>query len=310
MRRARRLGGEGGFALVELLIASSLMLVILSATLATFTGVDATNREANERAEAQDAVRRETDRLARELRNLAAPSSNASGTVATPGLDEAHPFSLVFRTVDPVGPNSGENFYNVRRVRWCLGSGEDAQLFEQVQRWTTSATPAMPSTQSCPDAAWGNQRVVAERVANRATSPTRPVFLFNATAAADVSHVRTDLLVDVNGRPRPAETRLRGGVHLRNHNRPPTVDFTYEVIAPGKLLLNGSLATDPEGEPLTYVWKDGTQKMSCSGTIVATCSALGAGVRQISLVAVDRALLEGSITKPVNVDQITGGGGG
>ena len=74
-RRLReRLRGEEGFTLLELLVGSSLMLVVLSATLLAFTNLEVRNREAVERAEAQDAVRRESDRLARALRNLAGPT--------------------------------------------------------------------------------------------------------------------------------------------------------------------------------------------------------------------------------------------
>jgi prepilin-type N-terminal cleavage/methylation domain-containing protein len=310
-----RLRDEDGFSLIELLVASSLMLVILSATLAAFTGAEAQNVEANARAEVQDVVRRETDGLARELRNLAAPvhDDTAGSTLAALGIDRASPFDLVFRTVDAVGPNTGDNAYNVRRVRWCLSTGVAAMLFEQVQTWTTANPPAAPADPACPGDGWpGQPRRIVDDVTNRATSPARPLFLFDvAAAAADgtltaeeaarVTHIRTDLAVDLNGHARPGDTRLRSGVFLRNHNRPPTVaDFTTQTSS-GRLLLNGSLATDPEGEPLAaYVWKDGGVTMACDPQgMVALCTPEGTGSRQITLVVRDRAGLEASLTKAV-----------
>lgn len=309
-----RLGDEDGFSLIELLVASSLMLVILTATLSIFTSAEATNVEANNRAEVQDVVRRETDRLARDLRNLAAPVYNEASntTVAGLSIDRASPFDLIFRSVDPVGPNAGLNAYNVRRVRWCLTTGAVATLYEQVQTWTQAAPLAAPATTDCPGNGWPTApRLIAENVTNRATNPARPLFLFDVPAtAADgaltpdehgrVAHIRTDLAVDLNGQDRPNDTRLRSGVFLRNHNRPPVADFTA-VSSNGKLLLNGSLATDPEGQTLaSYVWKDGTDAMLCDPPgIVALCTPRGAGARQITLVVRDRAGLETSITKTV-----------
>ncbi len=308
-----RLRGEEGFTLVELLVSSSLMLVILSATLLTFTNLEVRNREATERAEAQDAVRRETDRLARALRNLAGPTNvDEVATVAqAAGLDRAEPFDLVLRTVDPKGPNAGENAFNVRRVRWCLDDDPtNAKVYEQVQTWTTKLTPAIPSTQGCPDPAWpgGNFRIVAEHLTNRAASPERPAFRFNGATAADITHVRTDLFVDVNGSGAPAEAALRSGVYLRNHNARPRADF-IPIPSGSQLLLNGSLSVDPEGEPLRYLWKDGGSKLACEGVVV-TCTPLGSGTRQITLVVQDRAGLVGTVTKDVTVGATTTSGSG
>ncbi len=311
-RLRRRLGGEEGFTLLELLVSSSLMLVILSATLLTFTNLEVRNREANDRAEAQDAVRRESDRLARALRNLAGPTDvdEAAAVTQAAGLDVATPFDLVFRTVDPQGPNAGDNAFNVRRVRWCLDDdAANAKVHEQVQVWTSKLTPPLPSRERCPDPAWpaAGTRVVAEHLTNRATSPERPAFRFNGATPADITHVRTDLFVDPNGAERaPAEAGLRSGVALRNHNARPRADFVAARSAGGQLLLNGSLSTDPEGDPLKFSWEDGGIKLGCEG-VVAVCTPNGSGARQITLVVQDAAGLVGSVTKTVADTATTGG---
>jgi len=64
---------------------------------------------------------------------------------------------------------------------------------------------------------------------------------------------------------------------------------------PGKtstgLILNGSESTDPEGEPLTYVWYDGSTKVG-DGIVFNYTVAKGTS-HNISLKVYDPAGLEG-----------------
>ena len=99
---------RGEFSLIGLLMAMTLFIGVLGATLTVFQNFEKVNRDAVERNDAQDRTRIVTDRLARDLRNLASPTPNRPESV-----DRATPYDLIFQSVDPVGPNSGANAANV-----------------------------------------------------------------------------------------------------------------------------------------------------------------------------------------------------
>lgn len=241
----RRLTHEqSGISLPELLLSMVLMLIVLGATLTTFTNFESDSARSAARNESQDAVRRNVGQMTKELRNLASPSAYAPQAV-----ELALPADLVFQTVDPVGPNTGANVSNLRRMRYCLEAGAPAQLWMQWMTWTDGTPPAVPSDPTCPGNGWNGRGVVAQGV----TNANRAVFTYNATQPTAVSAVNVDLFVDMDPLRPPGETRLRSGAFLRNQNRAPTAAFTSEAAA-GKVVLNGSTSSDPEGQPLTYVW--------------------------------------------------------
>jgi len=278
---------ESGISLVELLLAMVLMLIVLGATLTTFTSFERDSARAAALNESQDAVRRNIGQIARELRNLASPTATVPQAV-----ERALPADLVFQTVDPVGPNSGTNVANVRRVRYCLETSSPARLQMQWQTWTTSTPPAVPSDGACPGTGWDGQRVMAQGVTNQ----NRPAFTYtdtvtnttvtSSTATAAISAVNVDLFVDMDPLRPPGETRLRSGAFLRNQNRAPTAAFAPPTAASGKVLLNGSPSSDPEGMPLTYVWMvrmpDGTDKKLGEG-ITCECPTDTAQFPSLSL---------------------------
>jgi type II secretory pathway pseudopilin PulG len=244
----RRLAHEqSGISLPELLLSMVLMLIVLGATLATFTNFESDSARSAARNESQDAVRRNVGQMTKELRNLASPNPTAPQVV-----ERAQAADLVFQTVDPVGPASVDNPGNVRRMRYCLEGGSPARLWMQ---WMTPA-PGVPVDTACPGvgSAWEGQQVVAQGVTNQA-APNRPVFTYDPpTDITAVSAVNVDLFVDMDPLRPPGETRLRSGAFLRNQNRAPTAAFTWSKAAAGKVVLNGSPSSDPEGQPLTYVW--------------------------------------------------------
>jgi hypothetical protein len=283
---------RGEMNLIGLLVAMSLGLMVLGATLTLFTSSVENNRSAQVRNEAQDRARVAVDGLARQLRNLASPSDLTD--VATlgqkpTGIDVTAADELVFKIVNPLGPNTGANVSNVERLRYCFDR-TNRVLWRQEQTWTsTAAPPAVPSRTACPGTtganAWdaGKNVIVAGDVTNYTSGLNRPIFTYDATTANEMSGVHVDLFVDLDPVTRPKETVLSTGVDLRNQNGWPTAAFTWSFSADKKtLILNGSTSTDPEGAPLQYCWYEQT-KPTASPAPASPCSAANYLARGISV---------------------------
>jgi hypothetical protein len=257
MRRLIR-DERGEFTLAQMLIASAMMLAVLGGTLMVFSSAEKLNLAANRRVDAEDQARSALDRIAAQLRNLASPTADQPQAV-----DAAGPYDLVFQTVDRVGPNSGLNASNVMRVRYCLGTTNTTTLYRQEQRWTTQATPAAPATTTCPSAAsgWTTGKVVVLWVANTRSGLNRPIFDYNTATVSDITQVHAQLYIDRDTARLPPETVLSTGVFLRNQNRHPVAAFTADTTVRGKVILNGADSSDPEGDPLSYVWFDAGTKV-------------------------------------------------
>lgn len=255
MSRARLHGDAGEISLPGLLIAIVLSLMVLTAVLDTFAGAQSQSTLLTARNQNQQTARAATDQIAAALRNLASPTPDQPQAI-----DRAGPFDLIFQDVDPAGPNAGQNLANVRRERWCLGT--NGTLYAQRQTWTTSGVPAAPTTTACPGTGWSASSVVVTNLTNRATTPARPLFTYDAAALTDIAGVHTDLFLDEDPTRDPPEVRVSTGVFLRNQNRRPVASFTAVPTAQG-VVLNASASTDPEGQPLGYTWLDGN-------TVVAT----------------------------------------
>jgi hypothetical protein len=249
---------RGEMSLTGLLVAMTLTLAVMTATLDIFDSSQKVSRDVTARAEAQDRVRLVEERLARELRNLASPTPEQPEAI-----DRAGRRDLVFKTVDPVRATTGTNAPNVQRVRYCLdGSG---QLWRMEQRWTDATTPPPPGGMTgyaddptCNPSGWdaGTPTVVASAIVNAAGGTLRPVFTYDSTTdTTSIANVAIDFRVDLDAQRGPAESRLTTSVFLRNQNRRPEAGFTYEP-SPSGLVLNASASSDPEGHSLTYCWYD------------------------------------------------------
>ena len=300
MRRAlRRLAGERGEAgLFQLLLAMSMSLAVLGATLSIFSGAEQDNVAANKRTDSDEIARSTLDVIARQLRDLASP------TIEQPdAVDQAGPYDIVFETVDPVGPNSADNVSNVERVRYCLGGTDDAGvLYRQEQTWTTATPPGVPSTSACPSSvpAWSSTAQVTTGIVNRIGGQDRPLFTYDASDPSDITLVHAQLYVDTDPLHPPGETWLSTGVYLRNQNRRPSASFTADTAVPGKIVLNGSTSEDPEGEPLEYDWYDGATQIG-SGVRFDYAAPSGT-THTITLKVFDPAGLEGdSVPQQVTI---------
>lgn len=252
-----RFADERGFTLLELLMAMTIFLVIIGATLTTFATFQSNARLSEQRNDASEQVRRMIDSLARDLRNLADPTTEALS------IERKEADDLVFRSVDPDATGTDPNLVGVRRVRYCL-DGASGLLYRSVQRWTTLASPAVPSTSACGSAdAWAGtcvpdstctRTIVSQSVTNTRSTPTRPLFVYNSTTADAVTFIRVEPHVDINAADEaPAEVMLESGVTLRNQNRRPVAVLDPPVRSGSNdFVLNASGSSDPEAALLTY----------------------------------------------------------
>jgi prepilin-type N-terminal cleavage/methylation domain-containing protein len=250
---------ESGFTLPELLIAMVMFAIILLATLDVFdntTKVSAANTRQNDAVEESRVV---IDQVARQMRNLASPTTPLST------INTAAPYNLIFQTDDP----------NKTWVRYCLVTNGSGPRAKGSLYYATSASATLTAAQTasqCPGSGWDSIRVVAQDVTNQTSGQDRPVFSYSCTpgspagcpaSSADNSKivlVRTGLFVDTNPGFAPAERRVSTGVYLRNQNRPPTASFTWanQPAFAHTVILNGSASADPEGRTLHYYWCEGS----------------------------------------------------
>ena len=249
--------------LIQLLVAMSIFAAVLGATLVTFQSFDMLSRRTVDRTASQDSARTSVDRLVRDLRNLASP------TIAQPqAVDKASDYDLVFQTVDPIGPNTGANAANIKRVRWCLDMSSPAneKLYVQDQKWTTLATPAMPSTSGCPGGGWSSTMIMASNITNAYNGQSRPLFSFDSTTLTAIREIHVDLYSDLDPAKAPNETHITSGVFLRNQNAAPVASFSYALNGSSAIVLNGSQSYDPEGNALQYSWLDNGVKVGTGVT--------------------------------------------
>ena len=318
-----RVRTESGFTLVEVLVAMIVSLIILGATLTAFTGLVGQREYIDRQTEVETEARRGSDRLARQLRNLASPAdiiTNVQVSTQPKSVDRNQPFDQIFKDIDDVRPAGSLNSANVRRVRYCLqtagtvaGTGFAAApdrgvLWMQTQTWTTALPPAMPAATECPGAGWSTQRIMADHLVNAAESPARAVFRYSGDAGLvtdtsdaareTVSRVAETLIVDADPAQRPAAALLTTSVILRNQNRAPIARFMYTLLNPllsattCSVQLNGTASEDPESKPLEYEWYVDDQLMAQKGVVVQL--TLPKGTHNFQLKVYDRAQLRGT----------------
>jgi type II secretory pathway pseudopilin PulG len=282
---------EDGMTLVEVLLVTTLMLIILGATLTTFNQFERKTRDNQNLNEAQDNARRGLDLMARDLRNLASPVP-----LMPQAVDVSMPQDLIFQSEGKTKPAGSANDLNTTRVRYCLDT-VNGRLLRQIQTWTTAAPPAVPNGACGATGGWNSTLVVATDVNNGA----RPIFTYNAVDHDKITEVSAQLFVDTTPTRLPAEVDLQTTVFLRNQNRAPTAIFSATSMPGGGVFLNASESTDPEEKALTFEWWDDslTPAKKVGEGIVFTYSPPAAGFRQMHLVVQDATLVTNSDTKTV-----------
>jgi type II secretory pathway component PulJ len=282
---------QDGMTLVEVLLTTTLMLIVLGATLTTFNNFERKTRDSQNLNEAQDNARRGLDLMARDLRNLASPVP-----LMPQAVDVSLPQDVIFQSEGKVKPAGSLNDLNTTRVRYCLDTGKRI-LYRQTQTWTTAAPPAVPASACGAAGGWSSTLVVAADVNNGA----RPVFSYNAVDHDKITEVSAQLFVDTTPTRLPAEVDLQTSVFLRNQNRAPTAVFSATSMPGGGVFLNASESEDPEEKALTFEWWDDslTPAKKVGEGIVFTYTAPAAGLRQMHLVVKDATLQTISATKTV-----------
>jgi prepilin-type N-terminal cleavage/methylation domain-containing protein len=264
-----RVRASDGFTLVELLVTIALMLLVFGAILVVFETFQRDARYGQLRNETQDNARNALDRLSRELRNVAAPSTKAAGAV-----EAASANSLIFQTIDP----SKASGASVLRVRYCLDDSkpENEVLWRQVKA-EPLGTPNVTTLngQSCPGSGyWEAKSRLATHVVNRIGGQARAAFAFTPaswTSATQIVAVEPTLYLDPKPDTRPGETQLTTSISLRNENRPPTASFSAPQLGASRIVaLNASESTDPDGLALTYAWWDNGTRLESTSQQVET----------------------------------------
>jgi hypothetical protein len=288
-----RVRSEAGVTLPELLIGTSMLVVVMLATFASLDGFSVATRANFSQNQAQSAARTAVDRMARELRGTGNPG------LPTSPIERASQDDLVFQTVDPSGPGGGSNSTSVERVRYCLDSS--LKLWKQVQTWTSATAPTLPTATACPHTSYGSQFMASDYVVNEAGGQNRPVFSYDSGTAANVTAVTVDLYTDTNLNSAPGEQRLNTTVFLRNRSQPPVASFTATPTGSQHVLLNASASSDPDGDDLTYTWYDGSTQIG-TGVIFDYASPT-TGSHNLSVTVTDPAGLSNSA--PVQAVNVT-----
>jgi prepilin-type N-terminal cleavage/methylation domain-containing protein len=268
MSRAR---AEHGFTLIELLVTMAIATIIFGATLSVLDIFQRNNVVDQQRNEVQDNARNTMDQVARQLRNVAAPSAGSPGAILVTSA-----YSMIFDTIDSTSSFAwGENKSQTMMVRYCLNdeNPENEVLWFQSKRWKTAGGPKeAPTPTSCPDVSgyWESSRQVVQHVTNRVGGSERPMFVYSAATAPQTASVEVDMFLDLRPGHRPGETELTSGIGLRNANRPPIAAFTATQINNEFVRLDASASNDPDGLALTYKWfKDGAEMTSTAQVVEA-----------------------------------------
>ena len=277
MRRVR--SDQRGFTLIEVMLVCVLFLVVTGATLTAFTSFATSHRRTEIQHDQAEEARLGLDIAARQLRNLANPTTTAMTTI-----NRAEDYDFIFQTSDPAKT----------WVRYCLQTTAPASP-EKARLWEAeSATAALAAGMggACPGTGWATARIVSGNVSNRAGGVDRNVFDYECSPrwpatcpalAAEfprITNVGIELYVDAATTDTIKEMRVSTAVFLRNQNEPPTASVSWNRTQPATIILNASGSVDPEGRTLQYYWFRGTAPTAADfpDCNTAPANSLGEGI--------------------------------
>ena len=278
MRRVR--SDQRGFTLIELLLVCVIFLVVMGATMTAFTSFTTSHRRTEIQHDQAEEARVALDTAARQLRNLANPTTTATATIF-----RADDYDLIFQTSDP----------NKTWVRYCLDTTPPATM-SKARLWEAESAGAlsgsMTATGSCPGTGWAKARVDSASVSNRVGGIDRNIFSYEcapgwpASCPAGlaeyprITNVGIELYVDALAGDTIKEMRVSTAVYLRNQNEPPTAGATWARTGPKAIVLNASGSADPEGRTLKYYWFKDTAPTAAdlAGCNATPANAIGEGI--------------------------------
>ena len=245
---------ERGFTLIELLLVMSLALVLLGATLTSFTNYyrsQKTNQTLNDTAQ---AARNSMDLAARQLRNLA----NQDPSQQTTTIARALPSTWSSRP--PTRRASGSATAWTRSATGGQpSSASRGMLWESETATATAPTAAMMG--SCPGSARlglapDRRRLRDQPHGRRATAPSSPTAAPSArprparraarTTRASRTSARSCTSTPTRARA-PEELRVVSSIFLRNQNEAPVADFSATAAGTRTVILNALGVDRPRG---------------------------------------------------------------
>jgi prepilin-type N-terminal cleavage/methylation domain-containing protein len=250
-----RLRHQDGFTLIEMLVVCVVSLVIFGATMTAFASFYGQNRRTENMSDTLDEARVAMDREARQLRNLANPTYNATNTI-----NRATDYDFIFQTSDPAKT----------WVRYCLDTTSAGASASSGKLWMSESpgsTLTGSMTGGCPGTGWSRSTVVTQHITNTIGGVDRNVFGYaclptapagcpaSSADYAKIDQVTTHLWLDANTRDNVKERDVSTGVYLRNQNEAPTASVTGPTtLGSHKVSLNGMGSSDPEGRTLDFFW--------------------------------------------------------
>ncbi|HET9126381.1 MAG TPA: prepilin-type N-terminal cleavage/methylation domain-containing protein [Solirubrobacteraceae bacterium] len=288
---------EDGFTLVELLVATTMALIVFAVTLSTLAVFSDSTQALNQQNRSQNQARLGINQIVSQLRNVASTSTPPSF------VERATPDDLVFQTVSVAAGVS-----TVERVRYCVGTaaGPASQpLYVQIQTTVTAAIPW--AANACPDTSGG---ATAASLIPNTTNVHRgvPVFTYDGSAGSlgatptDLTAIRSvgiDLFVNPDPGVSGDESELQSSALLRNAQSGPVAAFTWSQGTPGSVNLDAGVSYSPSGEPLTYAWS--CAPVACSSSARIFTWQPGAGSDTVTLTVTDQAGLSTSIHQAVTI---------
>jgi prepilin-type N-terminal cleavage/methylation domain-containing protein len=255
-RSHHRLAAEEGFTLTELLVAMTISVIVLLATLDVFdaftNGVAANTRL----TDATGSARRQVATMVSGLREAGAP-----GEAAT--IQQALPNDIVF--VSTAWPGQSDvGVGNAKHIeRYCLDTSTRKVWFNGLKAGTSGSPlpgSACPSTNS----GWTSD-LVASDVLNTAADP-----LFSYGSTNPVRSIAIRLLIEGGTALKSRALVLRSGVALRGALAPRVSagDITVGPCNGNRALLSANLAALPGAE-------GATMSVITNGTVVSVPAGPG-----------------------------------